>query len=112
MKGDEDDIGLAGRVAIVSGGGAAADGIGNGRAAAILLARAGTKVMVADRELKLAERTVEMIKDEGGTATAIACDATDEEDCRKLIDTTVTQYGRLDFLDNNVGIGSRGSAVD
>ena len=44
MKGPEDDAGLAGKVAIVSGGGAAGDGIGNGRAAAILLARAGTKV--------------------------------------------------------------------
>jgi NAD(P)-dependent dehydrogenase (short-subunit alcohol dehydrogenase family) len=112
MKGPEDDEGLAGKVALISGGGAAGDGIGNGRAAAILLARAGTKVMVADRELKLAERTVEMIKDEGGTAVAIACDATDEADCRKLVDATVRQFGRLDFLDNNVGIGSRGSVVD
>ena len=42
MKGPEDDAGLAGKVAIVAGGGAAGDGIGNGRAAAILLARAGT----------------------------------------------------------------------
>src|SRR5882724_1775106 len=41
MTGPEDDSGLTGRVAIVSGGGAAGDGIGNGRAAAILLARAG-----------------------------------------------------------------------
>ena len=39
----EDDAGLAGRVAIVTGGGAKDDGIGNGRAAAILLARAGTR---------------------------------------------------------------------
>lgn len=43
-----DDPGLAGKVAIVTGGGAASDGIGNGRAAAILLARAGTRVMVVD----------------------------------------------------------------
>ena len=112
MKGLEDDEGLAGKVALISGGGAAGDGIGNGRAAAILLARAGTKVMVADRELKLAERTVEMIRDEGGTAAAIASDVTDEEDCRKLVDATVSKFGRLDFLDNNVGIGSRGSVVD
>ena len=39
--GSEDDSGLAGKVALISGGGAAGDGIGNGRAAAILLARAG-----------------------------------------------------------------------
>jgi NAD(P)-dependent dehydrogenase (short-subunit alcohol dehydrogenase family) len=43
MQGPEDDAGLAGKVALISGGGAAGDGIGNGRAAAILLARAGAK---------------------------------------------------------------------
>ena len=112
MKGPEEDAGLAGKVAIVSGGGAAGDGIGNGRAAAILLARAGTKVLVADREHKLAERTVEMIAAEGGTAAARAGDVTDEADCVKLIEEAVARWGRLDFLDNNVGIGSRGSVVD
>src|SRR5579859_2446926 len=94
MRGPEEDAGLEGKVALISGGGAAGDGIGNGRAAAILLARAGTKVMVADRELKLAERTVEMIKDERGTATAIASDVTDEDDCRKLVEATVDRFGR------------------
>jgi NAD(P)-dependent dehydrogenase (short-subunit alcohol dehydrogenase family) len=66
----EDDAGLAGKVAIVTGGGAAGEGIGNGRAASILLARAGTKVLVVDRDLALAERTVAMIAAEGGTAAA------------------------------------------
>ena len=112
MKGPEDDEGLAGKVALISGGGAAGEGIGNGRAAAILLARAGAKVMVADRELALAERTVEMIAGEGGTAAPIAGDVTDEADCKRLVDDTVKRFGRLDFLDNNVGIGSRGSVVD
>lgn len=112
MKGLEDDAGLAGKVAIVSGGGAAGDGIGNGRAAAILLARAGAKVLVADRDHKLAERTVEMIAAEGGTAAAHEGDVTDEADCVKLVDEAVARWGRLDFLDNNVGIGSRGSVVD
>jgi NAD(P)-dependent dehydrogenase (short-subunit alcohol dehydrogenase family) len=78
MQGPEDDPGLAGKVALVSGGGAAGDGIGNGRAAAILLARAGAKVLVADRDLKLAERTVEMIAAEGGTAAAHGGDVTSE----------------------------------
>ena len=112
MKGPEDDAGLAGRVAIVSGGGAAGDGIGNGRAAAILLAREGTKVLVADRDLALAERTVEMIAAEGGTATAASGDVTNESDCKTLVEACVDRWGRLDFLDNNVGIGSRGSVVD
>src|SRR5262245_23839379 len=112
MQGPEDDAGLAGKVALISGGGAAGDGIGNGRAAAILLARSGTKVVVADRELKLAERTVEMIAAEGGTAAALAADVTIESDCRRLVDLTIDRFGRLDCLDNNVGIGSRGSVVD
>jgi NAD(P)-dependent dehydrogenase (short-subunit alcohol dehydrogenase family) len=112
MKGPEDDSGLAGRVAIISGGGAVGDGIGNGRAAAILLARAGVKVMVADLDLGLAQRTVEMIEAEGGSAAALACDVTREAECKRLVESAVDRWGRLDFLDNNVGIGSRGSVVD
>lgn len=112
MKSPEDDPGLTGKVAIIAGGGAAGDGIGNGRAAAILLARAGTKVLVADRELKLAERTVEMIKAEGGHAVAHAGDLTQEAECKRLVDAAVDHWGRLDLLDNNIGIGSRGSVVD
>ena len=112
MKGPEDDAGLTGKVAIVSGGGAVGDGIGNGRAAAILLARAGTRVLVADLDIKLAERTAEMIKAEGGHAAAHAGDMTKEAECKRLVDSAVDRWGRLDFLDNNVGIGSRGSVVD
>ncbi len=112
MTGPEDDAGLAGKVALISGGGAAGDGIGNGRAAAILLARAGVKVLVADRDLALAERTAEMIRAEGGTAAASASDVTREADCKALVEAAVDRYDRLDYLDNNVGIGSRGSVVD
>jgi NAD(P)-dependent dehydrogenase (short-subunit alcohol dehydrogenase family) len=112
MRGIEEDSGLTGKVALISGGGAADDGIGNGRAAAMLLARAGTKVLVADRDLKSAERTVEMIAAEGGVVAAHVGDVTKEADCKALVDAAVDRWGRLDFLDNNVGIGSRGSVVD
>ncbi len=107
-----DEWGLAGKTAIVTGGGAADDGIGNGRAAAMLLARAGARVLVVDRLLPLAERTVAMIVSEGGTASAHACDVTDSEACRAMVAAAVERYGRLDVLDNNVGIGSRGSVVE
>src|SRR5262249_39803298 len=103
---------LEGRVAIVTGGGAAGDGIGNGRAAAILLARAGARVLVVDRQLQLARRTVEMIAEEGGSAAACAADVTDDGQCRAMGETALTHLGRLDMLDNNVGIGSKGSVVD
>ena len=108
----EDDAGLAGKVAIVAGGGAAGEGIGNGRAAAILLARAGVSVFVVDRDVALAERSVAMIAGEGGEAVAHGADLTEEAQCRAMVAACVERFGRLDFLDNNVGIGSRGSVVE
>jgi len=107
-----DDWGLRSKVAVVMGGGAAGTGIGNGRAAAILLARAGTKVIVVDRALDLAEQTVVMIKEQGGESVALAADITRDEDCAMVVKAAMDRFGRLDFLDNNVGIGSRGSVVD
>jgi NAD(P)-dependent dehydrogenase (short-subunit alcohol dehydrogenase family) len=106
------DLGLAGKVAIVTGGGAVGDGIGNGRAAAILLARAGAKVVVVDRDGGLAKRTVEMIADAGGEAMAFEADVTKSAECAAMVAAAVQRFGRLDLLDNNVGIGSRGSVVD
>ncbi len=107
-----DDMGLAGKVAIVTGGGAAGDGIGNGRATCILLARAGAKVLVVDRDLALAERTVAMIEAEGHTAAAASYDVTSSSACAAMVADAVHRWGRLDLLDNNVGIGSRLSVVD
>ena len=105
------DAGFDGKVAIVTGGGAVGEGIGNGRAASILLARAGARVLVVDRELDLARRTVEMITAAGGTAAAFAADVSDEGQCRAMVEAALDHYGRLDFLDNNVGIASTGSVV-
>jgi len=107
-----DDMGLAGRVAIVTRGGAQGDGIGNGRAACILLARAGASVLVVDRDLALAERTVALIAAEGGTAAAAAFDVTHSAACEAMVGEAIARFGRLDLLDNNVGIGSRGSVVE
>ena len=107
-----DSWGLTGKVAIVTGGGAAGDGIGNGRAAAILIARAGARVIVVDRDVALAKRTVEMIEAGGGQALAFQADMTRASDCAAVVEAALDRYGRLDYLDNNVGIGSRGSVVD
>jgi NAD(P)-dependent dehydrogenase (short-subunit alcohol dehydrogenase family) len=108
----QDDGGFQGKVAIIAGGGAAGDGIGNGRAAAILLARAGARVFVVDREAALARRTVELIAEAGGTAAAHVADLTDEAQCQAMVAACLDRFGRLDCLDNNVGIGSRGSVVE
>ncbi|MBM4440565.1 MAG: SDR family oxidoreductase [Candidatus Rokubacteria bacterium] len=106
------DWGLAGKVAIVTGGGAVGDGIGNGRAAAILLGKAGAKVVVVDRDGGLAKRTAEMIGEVGGEAVAFEADVTKAGDCAAMVKAAVDRFGRVDLLDNNVGIGSRGSVVD
>ena len=107
-----EEWGLIGKVAIVTGGGAAGDGIGNGRAACILLGRAGAKVLVVDRDIALAERTVAMIEAEGGTAAAASYDVTVAAQCAAMVADAMARWGRLDCLDNNVGIGSRASVVD
>lgn len=107
-----DDWGLTGKVAVVTGGGAAGEGIGNGRAAAILIARAGAQVLVVDRDKALAQRTVEMIEEGGGQAVAVEADVTQSADCAAIVQTALDRFGRLDLLDNNVGIGSRGTVID
>lgn len=106
------DLGLSGKVAIVTGGGAAGDGIGNGRAASILLARAGAKVLVVDRSGADATRTVEMIADEGGEAAAFEADVTGGAHCAAMVEEATGKWGRLDILDNNVGIASKGTVVE
>lgn len=100
------------KVAIVAGGGARGDGIGNGRAAAILMARSGAKVAVLDRDIELARRTEEMISAEGGEAMSLAADVTQEADCKAVVEAVRDAYGGVDVLDNNVGIGSRKSVVE
>lgn len=103
---------LEGKVAIVTGAGAFEDGIGNGRAAAILFAREGASALCVDRQLALAERTCEMIAAEGGTAAPFAADITRQNDCEAMVAEAVSRWGKLDLLDNNVGIGIGGSVVD
>jgi NAD(P)-dependent dehydrogenase (short-subunit alcohol dehydrogenase family) len=99
---------LKDKVAIVTGAGSIRPGMGNGKATAILFAREGAKVACVDRNLEAAEETVKMIKSEGGEATAIKADVTKESDARKLVEATISKYGKLDILFNNVG-GAYGS---
>ena len=108
----KESLGLEGKAAIVTGGGAAGDGIGNGRAAAIMLARAGARVLVVDRFLDLAENTVGMIEAEGGEAVAHQADLGHEDECQSMVAAAMERFGRLDVLDNNVGISSKGSVVE
>jgi len=94
---------LKDKVAIVTGAGSIRPGIGNGKATAILFAKEGAKVAAIDKNLDAAEETVGMIRKEGGEATAIQADVTKEEDAKKLVEATISKYGKLDILFNNVG---------
>ena len=103
---------LEGKVAIVTGAGSSGPGVGNGKAAAVLFAREGAKVMLADAVLARAEETLAMIRDEGGEAEVFEANVTNADDCRRMVEATVERYGRLDILDNNVGISRRGSVLE
>lgn len=95
---------VEGKAAIVVGGGQTrGETVGNGRATAIVLAREGARVVVADRHLDAAQETVDLIRRDGGDASACAADVTDEEAVRRLIATALERLGRLDILHNNVG---------
>lgn len=104
---------LTGRVAIVSGAGAAGDGIGNGRASAILLAEAGAKVVCVDMALNLAQRTAELIKEDGhSTAIAVQANVTSEADARNVVSQTLETFGRIDILVNVVGVGGAAGTAE
>lgn len=95
---------VAGKVAIVVGAGQTpGETIGNGRATAILLAREGARVVVADWDLTSAQETVDAIAREQGDACAVMADASKEGDVRNLVAAALERYGRLDILHNNVG---------
>ena len=103
---------LAGKVALVTGAGSRGEGIGNGRAAAVLFAREGAKVLLVDQTQKAAEETLEMIRGEKGEAEIFEADVTRSADCEAMVADAVRRWGRLDILDNNVGIGGRATVVD
>lgn len=107
------NTGLAGKVAIVTGAGSRAEGIGNGRAAAILLAREGAKVLLIDSYPERAEDTKAMIEKEGNVSLVTAADITRSADCAAAVANAVEAWGRVDVLVNNVGIvGPTGNAVE
>lgn len=96
---------LNGRVAIVTGAGSQTEGIGNGRATAVLFAREGARVLLVDRRLEAAGLTARLIADEHGEAEPFAADVTSEAACRAMVERALERWGRLDILVNNVGIG-------
>ena len=103
----EELFNLDGLVAVVTGGGS-----GIGMAAASLLAQAGARVIIADRDQSACEGAVSTIVAQGGSASAVTADITDEAAVEKLFADTMKREEHVDILVNNAGIAIRKPAVD
>ncbi len=103
---------LDGKVAIVTGAGSSSEGIGNGKATAILFAREGAKVLLVDMFEERVAETAAHIAKEGGEASIFVADVTSSDQCEQMVATAVERYGRLDILDNNVGISIRADVTE
>ena len=96
------DLGLAGRVAIITGGAG-----GLGRAHARALGAEGVRVVLADIDADAAEASAATLRGEGIAATALAADAAEEGSVAEALDRVLQAEGRLDILINNAGIAVR-----
>jgi len=92
------DLGIAGRVAIVS-----ASSKGIGRAVAIALAREGASITLCARGEDALNNTASEIKKLRAKVLAIPADVSRFEDIKKVVDTTINEFGRVDILINNAG---------
>jgi 3-oxoacyl-[acyl-carrier protein] reductase len=94
------DVGIRGRVALVTGGSR-----GLGRSEAEALAQEGAAVVIVTaKSIREAEQVVQGIRRSGGHAVAVQADVTVASEVRRAVEYTVETFGRLDILVNNAGI--------
>lgn len=98
---------LENKTAIVTG---AASGMG--KAIAILFAKEGAKVALADLDQTEADLVAGEIRKQGGHAIGIFCDVSSEESVKNLIEVTLSEFGGLDILVNNAGIMDNFTPLD
>jgi NAD(P)-dependent dehydrogenase (short-subunit alcohol dehydrogenase family) len=99
-------------VLIVGAGQAGGEGIGNGRAIALLFARRGVRLVLASITPETLEETARLVRAEGAEAVTVAGDVTREEDCARFIAAAVDHFGGLDVLVNNVGAAGGDAAAE
>src|SRR5260370_2289782 len=100
---------VKGKVAGVTGAAPRGEGVGNGMATALVFAREGAKVVLVNRSAERADKLARQIKDEGGEARVLAGDDATADAGEAMAEFAVKKSGRLDILDNNVGIGAPGT---
>lgn len=103
---------VEGKSILLIGGGSPEEGWSNGKAAAVLYAREGGCLVVADRDEVAAQRTVDAVRAEGGTAEAMRADITQSDDLIQLARFANDRFGRIDVLHNNVGVAATGGPVE
>src|SRR5262249_44927501 len=103
---------LKGKTAMVVGAGSIGPGWGNGKATAVTFAREGAQVFCVDRNGTAAEETGNIIKSQGGKAASCTADVSRAADVEAMVAACVKSYGRIDVLDNNVGIAEMGNVVE
>ncbi|MGC1400595.1 SDR family NAD(P)-dependent oxidoreductase, partial [Candidatus Binatus sp.] len=91
---------IKGKVGVITGGSS-----GIGRATSERLAKEGAAIVVADLDEAGGAETVKRIESAGGRAVFVKADVTKLDDARRMLDTAMSKYGRLDILHNNAGIG-------
>jgi 3-oxoacyl-[acyl-carrier protein] reductase len=94
---------LTGKVALITGAGS-----GIGRATALLFAKEGADIAVNDINLAGAQETAEAIAKEGRKGVALKADVADEKEVIAMVDRIIKEFGRIDILINNAGIGGGG----
>jgi NAD(P)-dependent dehydrogenase (short-subunit alcohol dehydrogenase family) len=102
---------LKGKTALVVGAGSSGPGWGNGKATAVTFAREGAQVFCVDRNEAAAKETADLITSEGGRAAAFTADVSRAADVEAMVAACLKAHGRIDVLDNNVGIAETGSVV-
>ncbi|HEY7083264.1 MAG TPA: SDR family NAD(P)-dependent oxidoreductase [Hyphomicrobiaceae bacterium] len=97
------------KTAIVVGAGQSpGEGMGNGRATALLFAREGARVLAVDHRLDSAKETAEAVANEGGTCVPFEADVTKEASLKAAVAEAIKLWGRIDVLHNNVGVSLAG----
>lgn len=98
---------LKDKVAIITGAGS-----GMGRATAIKFAKEGAKVVVADLNEAGGNETVATVQANGGEAVFVKVDVSKSEDCQKMVDTAVQNFGKLNILYNNAALPQKEKAFN
>ena len=90
---------LAGKVALVTGG-----GTGIGKAIALAFAREGAQVAVAGRREEKLRETLDVMKTQGGEGLAVACDVSNGRDAERAVLETTQRFGKMNVLVNSAGV--------